>query len=286
MPRIFWGVLTSHFNFSWFAYTQAYWAVKFSRYLGRKSVVVLGGFDVCEEEDIHLDRRMNQVRFILENANVLLAVSRRVQDKAAGKAAFQRPTHLVYHGFDGERYVSAGPKENRVLTVGFISRENARRKGIDTFVRASRFLPQTQFRVVGKAIDGSIDHLRNEASPNVTFTGEIPDAQLVREMQKASVYVQASLHEGFGCSLAEAMLCECVPVVTDRGALREVVGSTGVYVEPENPQGLATGIQEGLARPELGKLARRRVLELFPLGKRRERLLSEVADVLSSQEKR
>lgn len=43
-------VLTSTFNVPWFGYHQAYRAVRYSRELGRKSVVILGGFDVCEDE--------------------------------------------------------------------------------------------------------------------------------------------------------------------------------------------------------------------------------------------
>ena len=93
----------------------------------------------------------------------------------------------------------------------------------------------------------------------------------------ATVYVQASAHEGFGMSLAEAMLAGCVPVVSEKGAIPEVVGSTGVYVGDLSPRSLAEGIKSGLTRSgELGSRARARIVETFPLEIRRDGLLQEI----------
>ena len=44
------------------------------------------------------------------------------------------------------------------------------------------------------------------------------------------VYAQLSFHEGFGCTVAEAMLCKCIPIVTMMGSLPEVVGEFGYKI--------------------------------------------------------
>jgi len=73
-------------------------------------------------------------------------------------------------------------------------------------------------------------------------------------------------------SLAEAMLCKCVPVVTNRGAIPEVVGDTGFYVPYGDPKATAEGINKAL-NSNLGKQARQRILTHFPVQKREEELL-------------
>ena len=65
--------------------------------------------------------------------------------------------------------------------------------------------------------------------------------------------MQASLHEGFGLSLAEAMLAGAVPVVTSAGALPEVVGDTGVTIAEPTPAAVAGGVRAALELgPEAG----------------------------------
>ena len=66
---------------------------------------------------------------------------------------------------------------------------------------------------------------------HIEFTGFVTDDELLGWYQRAKVYCQLSYYESFGMAAAEAMLCECVPVVTRKGALPEVVGETGFYVE-------------------------------------------------------
>jgi hypothetical protein len=71
--------------------------------------------------------------------------------------------------------------------------------------------------------------LRQAASPNVEFLGFVSDEELFSLYARASVYVQASMHEGFGLSVAEAMSAGCIPVVTRAGSLPEVVGDVGGF---------------------------------------------------------
>jgi glycosyltransferase involved in cell wall biosynthesis len=76
------------------------------------------------------------------------------------------------------------------------------------------------------------------------------------------VFVYPSLYEGFGLPVAEAMACG-VPVVTsDRSSLPEVVGDSGVLVNPQHTQELAAAVVallgDGERRRELGRRAVRR----------------------------
>ncbi len=70
------------------------------------------------------------------------------------------------------------------------------------------------------------------------------------------MYVQASRHEGFGLAVAEAMLAGCVPVVMDVTAMPEVVDGAGVLISSQEPEAVAAGVREALARGPAAHTAR------------------------------
>jgi glycosyltransferase involved in cell wall biosynthesis len=156
--------------------------------------------------------------------------------------------------------------------VGKVSWLNLRRKGIEGFVRSARFLPTTEFQVIGPWMDDSIEYLKQIASKNVTFRTNVDDSELVETYRQARVVVQASYHEGFGCALAEAMTFGCVPVVTRRGALPEVVGDTGYYVEYGRLEDLASAIALAMNDEKKARLASERAKRLFTINERQRHL--------------
>jgi glycosyltransferase involved in cell wall biosynthesis len=66
----------------------------------------------------------------------------------------------------------------------------------------------------------------------------LSDEELRLAYAGAIALVYPSRYEGFGLPVAEAMACDC-PVITTRFAsLPEVAGDAGLYVDPDDPQGL------------------------------------------------
>jgi glycosyltransferase involved in cell wall biosynthesis len=272
--RIFWAVVRSDASLSWFAYRQAYFAVRFSRILGKRAVVVVGGFDVAPEERPGgriPSSEERQLRYILAKATAVLAVSERLATLAR-QWTDRQDLRVVPLAFDGLKFTPGQGKDGSVVTIAYVRKDNVERKGLRSFVRAAHELPERQFYVVGKVLDDSIFELRKDAPPNVVFSGWLETRQLIALLQKASVYVQASLHEGFGSALAQSMLCECVPVVTSSGAIPEVVGPSGVYIRSNQPGAVAAGVRTALSQPDLGKQARKRILERFSLQRRESAL--------------
>lgn len=81
--------------------------------------------------------------------------------------------------------------------------------------------------------------------PGVTWLGRVADAELVDLYRAATLTAFPSLHEGFGLPAAEAMACGSPLVVSDRGALPEVVGDAALVVPP-TVDGVAEGIRAAL----------------------------------------
>ena len=80
------------------------------------------------------------------------------------------------------------------------------------------------------------------------WLGRVSDDELARLYRGAKCVVYASLYEGFGLPIAEAMACG-TPVVTSRGgATEETAGGAAVLVDPYDPAAIAAGIAEAVAR--------------------------------------
>ena len=85
--------------------------------------------------------------------------------------------------------------------------------------------------------------------PVVRLTG-LGDGALAGLMAEADAFCLPSLHEGFGLTALEAMACGAPVVVSDRGALPEVVGDAGVVVPP-TPAALRDALRRVLGEPTL-----------------------------------
>ena len=127
--------------------------------------------------------------------------------------------------------------------------------------------------VIGKLrSDSPIAELINERglAAAVTFVAGESDQSLVERYASASVAVVPSLYEGFSLPAIEAMACEVPLVVTDGGALPEVVGPSGeaaIVVGAGDEEALKVAIEQLLMSPAragaLGRRGRIRVAECF-----------------------
>jgi glycosyltransferase involved in cell wall biosynthesis len=270
----------------WFASWHTFFPVLMARRLGKRSALFVGGYDTAPRRGSGYRRSAFKQwvsSFILQRATHLIVPSQFVAAEltASGKIPPTRVT-TIYHGLDAAMFVPTQPKETRVLTVGNVDTANLTRKGLEPFVRAAAHLLDVPFILVGKWRDGAIDSLRRIATPNVQFTDWVEPQKLADYFSRARVYVQPSRHEGFGLAVAEAMLYQCIPVVTRAGALPEVVGDAGIYAESNKPQDLARAIQHALTLDVgWGERARERIIQEFPMDTRREKIFHLIDRLLA-----
>jgi glycosyltransferase involved in cell wall biosynthesis len=277
--------------FGWFASWHTLAALTLARVIRRPSVLVIGGFDTAAVPEIDYGnqqdpRRRWRSRMTIARADRLITNSNYLQGEIERNIGIPpERVRVVHHGLS-DRFGEPAARDasNPVaLTVGAVHRWNLERKGHRAFVEAARELPEVEFVLAGGWEDGAVDELRALATPNVTFTGRLSDEDLDAQFRRADAYVQASWHEGFGLAVAEAMLAGAVPVVTEAGALPEVVGETGVTIPAVDAHEIAEGVRRALELgPEQGARARSRVLAEFPLESRAEGICAEVDAVLSA----
>jgi glycosyltransferase involved in cell wall biosynthesis len=190
----------------------------------------------------------------------------------------------------GELGVSGGAR-----LVGFVGRFDPM-KDHATFLAAARMIAERD-RGVHFVMTGDGVTLANPALSSLVTGPLVERAHLLgrrldvpRLLASLDVLASSSSSEGFPTAVAEAMSCGIPCVVTNVGDAARVVGDTGVVVPPSDPDALADGLEELLARGVetrrgLGVRARFRVQREFSLDRMvesYERLYSSLADTPSA----
>jgi glycosyltransferase involved in cell wall biosynthesis len=274
----------------WFGSIRFLPVVFLGRVLRKKILIILGGYDVANVPEIHYGEmhsfiRRYLVRIVIAMAHRVACVSRSNAEEAVRNAKVSPgKITIIYHGFDPGQFadIDTNSKERLVLTVGRINTSNLYRKGLMTFVKVAHWLPDVRFVVAGPYDNDALETLKNIAGDNVTFMGYVSKEDLDCLYARAKVYLQPSIHEAFGCSVAEAMLYNCIPVVSNRFALPEVVGDAGIYVEPGDIEGIASALRRALDGDiQLPENPRERILREFPMSKRRALLIEMIKELCS-----
>jgi glycosyltransferase involved in cell wall biosynthesis len=99
------------------------------------------------------------------------------------------------------------------------------------------------------------------ATERVRFLGYVDDETLPGLYANATLFVLPSHDEGFGLPALEAMACGVPVVVSDRGALPEVVGEAGFTFCLSDPQALIGALKECLWSTQLRSSLREKGLE-------------------------
>jgi glycosyltransferase involved in cell wall biosynthesis len=294
----------------WWASWHTFLPFTLAWLLRKPSLLIIGGFDTAAEPEFGYGFQLGGPRawlsrFTMHRARMLMTnseYSRQEIERNIGIAPDQ--VRLVYHGIPDLEQANGAKGEPDmpakvggvnpapaptpgdgsrplVLTVGIVDRTNLDRKGLRAFAQAAALAPELDFVIAGRVAGDAGAELERIGASNLRITGWLEDDELAGLYARASVYVQASRHEGFGVSVAEAMLARCVPVVTRAGALPEVVGDTGVLLADDAPQTVCSGVTEALELGS-GEAARTRVLERFSVEQRRDGLLALVDQLLGA----
>jgi len=185
-----------------------------------------------------------------------------------------RRVERLYPGVDIS-YFAPGPKSPIpvAITASQLYPRGMRRKGVDISIAATalvrRTVPDFRLTIIGPVFpDGQVrlDQLRATLDfSGVDVLGEVSRDDKRRLFSSAWMYLQPSLAEGFGLAMAEAMATGTVPVCSNRGALPEVVGPSGVIIDDLTPESFAAAILRLIVdddeRSRLAVAARQRALE-------------------------
>jgi len=275
--------------FSWWP-TRGIFPLAVAKLSRKPIVVVVGGEEVVNSIRVPGSFHSKPIpvrwaiRTCLRHADCVLVVSEHSHREALN--LYRREMLTVPIGIDTAWYSpgSGSKKGGYVLSISKLGENHFHRKRIGVILQAIPLVlkrhPELQFILAGEKADAfprierMVAHLGIE--DRVRFPGRITDAQKLELLRGALIYLQPTMHEGFGVAIAEAMSCGLPVITSPVGAVPEVVGDCAVFVDPDSSEQVADAIIGLLADPErrveLGRAGRRRVEELFAYEKRKARL--------------
>lgn len=138
--------------------------------------------------------------------------------------------------------------ESFLLVVGRLNVRKNLGSAIEGAARSSSLRVGTRVYIVGETQGrvGNAQRVIDQAcnSGMIKYLGSVSDAELSWLYRKAEALLFLSLGEGFGLPVVEAMHFGCRMILSDIPVFREVAGDEAIYVDPSNPEAIASAIDD------------------------------------------
>jgi len=182
-------------------------------------------------------------RRALNRADEIVTVSETTKALIADRHLTNRPVTVVLNAadpLDEDPPARTPPKGRDLVYMGsFMPYKN-----VATLARAMHELPGYRLHLLSRIAPAEQARLAALAPVgSLEFHNGVSDADYARLLESAHALVHASLDEGFGIPLVEAMSVGTPIVVSDIPIFREIGGSAGIYADPLDPGAFARGVK-------------------------------------------
>lgn len=218
---------------------------------------------------------------LIETTNTYSEADPKLQGVKNLIKGFNVPFTEIHNGFNDHKFQNtklATKQSNSFVTIagGADSKKIRELKGIDLIIEAAKELKHYSFTIIGSAYN------HPDLPSNITFLPFIKNSELPHFLSTQEFYLQISISEGFPNALCEAMLCECIPVISQVGILPEIIGNSGYILKKRDSKELISLIKtHGKYSENLANEARTRIQLNYPLKKREEKLLKTLKNIMS-----
>lgn len=179
-------------------------------------------------------------RLLLNKADAIVTVSQTSKDYILHHNITKRPVSVVYNAPSRIPVKLQKPAKKLVYMGSFMPYKN-----VELLIAAMELLPDYELCLLSR-ISPSRERELVTAAPKdarISFYGGVTDQQYAEILGQCHALVTASLEEGFGLPIIEAMQ-EGVPVIcSDIDIFHEVAGEAGLFFDPHSPQDFADKVR-------------------------------------------
>lgn len=235
------------------------WYLKVIKRSGKKAIVHIHGAKYLVFYEQLNEKKKEKVRRYLENADMVLALSKDWKEKFDSVFGLKN-CRILENGIDVDKYAAAITDDTKVYHSFAVLGRLGQRKGTYDLLNAAetvvKEIPDFKCYLAG---DGEVEKVRKVIQEkglenNVMAIGWIGPEKKILLLKKVSTVVLPSYHEGLPMSILEGMAAGKAVVSTTVGAIPEVVGKeNGILIKPGNVEALEKALVQCCRNPEMVK---------------------------------
>lgn len=261
--RNLWRFISSIFKakvcFFWFGSFRHIPFLILARLLGRRVIMVAGGYDVENIESISYGAFSQGLfsrtlrRMLFRSAHLVLAVSNYTRGRALANIKLS-PERIRVASLSCAQLpeFELMPWSERPQQVALLISSNVDRflcKGLDRVHQLAKLLPNLEFKLAGRLDEKSLEILESGRPPNLKILGflKFQGPEFSDLLNTSRVILSTSRCESFGAGLVDGALYGCRPIAFGVGALPEVIGGIGEIVPHESVTEMALVLERAIA---------------------------------------
>lgn len=262
--------------FIWFADYHSLLPVVFAKITGKRSILVVGGYDLNCLPEFKYGALNNKFRAFFSkgsfkhatiNLPVAISLKNKLLKRYPNAQVIDLPTSQNIDRFN----IQSFDREKIITTIALISRHQTMMvKGMDRFKELAEYMPDYHFTIIG--IHSEAQRFFEPIPSNLELLPPIKHEELNAYLNRSSFYLQPSRSEGLPNALCEAMLCGCIPMGMNVGDVQEAIGPLGFVLDEWNPEPLSKFIRNFNDSKENRLLVRNWIITKYKASIRTERL--------------
>jgi glycosyltransferase involved in cell wall biosynthesis len=182
-------------------------------------------------------------RLMLNGADAVVTVSETTKRLIEKHSLTKRQVSVVYNAATGNNSIAHGSKSRNLIYMGsFMDYKN-----VECLVAGMNALPDFELHLLSRISGDRREQLSKLAGPNskrIVFHNGVSDEEYQELLSNAYALVSASLDEGFGIPVIEAMELGTPSIISDIEIFKEIGGNAAIYFNPNDPNDFARKVTE------------------------------------------
>lgn len=186
-----------------------------AHFMGKKVVVHFHGFNINYAKKINVQHFLKMFRYAEGYIVLASNIKNQLQEWGVKAPIFIGTTKVDNRMIENHDDNSRDGNIRNIMYLGRVETEKGIYIALDVFAKLQKSHSELSFAVVGNGteLERAKSYAAEKGINSITFTGALTGKELIKQYEKADLYIFTSYHEGMPTTVLEAM-CFGLPIVT------------------------------------------------------------------------